>query len=100
MGSKLEPGAFDAWEKAGEDEPLFVLLARDPLAPAVVEAWATLREAEIQAQVAGGLMARTDENREYAKVDEARACSRLMRRWLERRDRTAPLASDRATLHP
>lgn len=39
MGSKLEPGAFDAWEKAGEDEPLFVLLARDPLAPAVVEAW-------------------------------------------------------------
>jgi hypothetical protein len=93
MGTKRQPGAFDAWEKAEEDEPMFVLLARDPLAPAVIEAWATLREAEIEAQMAANLMSKADENREWSKVDEARACARLMRRWFNHRDRLRQIDS-------
>lgn len=66
MGTKNNPGKYDCYEKADPDEPLFVLLARDPLAPVLVELWATLR-----AQLAGN----------PSKVDEARACADAMRRW-------------------
>lgn len=45
MGTKNNPGAFDCYAAALPDEPLFVLLGRDPLAPALVELWATTREA-------------------------------------------------------
>lgn len=45
MGTKNNPGAFDCYAAAQPDEPLFVLLGRDPLAPALVELWATTREA-------------------------------------------------------
>lgn len=41
MGTKLNPGRFDCYANALPDEPMFVLLARDPLAPQVVDAWAS-----------------------------------------------------------
>lgn len=44
MGTKLEPGKFDCYENALADEPMFVLLARDPSAPALVQAWADRRQ--------------------------------------------------------
>jgi hypothetical protein len=44
MGTKLEPGAFDCYHEAALDEPMFVLLARDPMAPAIVRRWAAHRE--------------------------------------------------------
>jgi hypothetical protein len=31
MGTKSNPGPFDCYAKAEPDEPMFVLLARDPL---------------------------------------------------------------------
>lgn len=39
MSTKLNPGAFDCHGAALPDEPMFVLLARDPLAPALVRQW-------------------------------------------------------------
>ena len=66
MGTKNNPGRFDCYEAADPDEPMFVLLARDPLAPALVELWATLRE-----HYAGN----------PSKVAEARECAKAMREW-------------------
>lgn len=43
MGTKDNPGQFDCYQAAAPDEPMFVLLARDKLAPGLVEIWALLR---------------------------------------------------------
>lgn len=42
-GSKLNPGVEDCYTEALPDEPLFVLLARDPQAPKLVREWAAGR---------------------------------------------------------
>lgn len=44
MGTKNNPGSFDCYHAAEDDEPMFILLARDPFAPALVRLWAGLRE--------------------------------------------------------
>ena len=66
MGTKNNPGDYDCYEKAESDEPMFVLLARDPLAPILVDLWASLR-----AHSAGN----------PSKVQEARQCAESMREW-------------------
>lgn len=43
MGSKLKPGKFDCYENAEPDEPMFVLLARDRLAPSLTAIWSAIR---------------------------------------------------------
>jgi hypothetical protein len=43
MGTKNNPGAFDCYANAEPDEPMFILLGRDPVAGLVVELWAWLR---------------------------------------------------------
>ena len=53
-------------EKTGDDEPIFVLVARDRLAPDLVEEWAR------EAQVVGVPM---------AKVGEAMRLAAEMRHW-------------------
>jgi len=40
MGTKTNPGPYDCLAAAGDDEPVFILLARDANAPAAVIAWA------------------------------------------------------------
>ena len=70
MGTKNNPGHFDCYAKAEPDEPMFVLLARDPLAPDTVEAWARRRERD------GG---------DPVKIMEARECARAMRDWHQKR---------------
>jgi hypothetical protein len=70
MATKQDPGSFDCYAKAAPDEPLFVLLARDSLAPELVEVWAERREA------AG--------NANPVKLAEARACAASMREWKAR----------------
>lgn len=72
MGTKNNPGAFDCYENAEPDEPMFVLLGRDRHAPILVDLWAHLRA------VAGG----EDED----KMAEARACARAMREFHAKRD--------------
>jgi len=76
MGTKLKPGKFDCYENAAPDEPMFVLLARDPMAPILVDLWADLREHN-----AGN----------PSKVSEARACSADMTAWrLRQKANAAP----------
>lgn len=69
MGTKLNPGAYDCFEKAAPDEPMFVLLARDASAPALVEMWARDRERH---------------GEEAGVVAEARECAEQMRAWRDR----------------
>jgi hypothetical protein len=73
MGSKNEPGQFDCYANALPDEPMFVLLARDPSAPDLIDQWATIR----QGQIYKGLRPQSDQ----ALVDEAIQCAANMRYW-------------------
>lgn len=73
MGTKLNPGEFDCYANALPDEPMFVLLARDALAPDVVRQWAALIEHAINR----GMKPETD----IAKVKEARTCADAMGLW-------------------
>jgi hypothetical protein len=43
MGTKNNPGDFDCYANAEPDEPMFVLLGRDPTAAALVRLWAATR---------------------------------------------------------
>jgi hypothetical protein len=66
VGTKNNPGNFDCYTNAEPDEPMFILLARDIGAPALVDAWAAERE-------------RAGED--PTKVKEAQDCADAMRRW-------------------
>lgn len=48
MGTKLEPGQFDCYHAALPDEPMFVLLARDPAFFDLVSNWAAGRAVAIR----------------------------------------------------
>jgi hypothetical protein len=73
MGTKNRPGKYDCYAKAEPDEPIFVLLARDPLASEVVSFWAWKA---VQAGVP------------EEKIDEALQCSREIIEW--RKKHTSP----------
>ena len=42
MGTKNNPGNYDCYEKAADDEPIFILRANDPLAPKLVRKWVAM----------------------------------------------------------
>lgn len=44
MGTKNNPGSYDCYANAHPDEPMFVLLGRDPVGGALVRLWAEARE--------------------------------------------------------
>lgn len=73
MGTKNTPGTFDCYSNALPDEPMFILLGRDADAPALVDAWADDRAAQIQ----NGNKPQED----MAMVIEARQCAFAMRAW-------------------
>lgn len=73
MGTKSKPAAFDCYANAMPDEPMFVLLARDPSAPDLVELWASPRANEIE----NGQRPKTD----WGMVAEAQACAQTMVWW-------------------
>lgn len=52
-GTKAAPSAFDGFAKAKPDEPIFTLLARDPLAAPLTMAWAWLNRVRAGAGTAG-----------------------------------------------
>lgn len=64
MGTKRNPGPNDCYEKAGLDEPIFVLRAKDFHAPHLIEIWASLQL-----------------KKDSAKVREALRCAEDMRNW-------------------
>jgi len=76
VGTKNQPGDFACYTKALDDEPMFVLLARDPQAPGMIEDWAETRRDAINA------------NRrpisDIPQVEHALALAAQMRMW--RRD--------------
>jgi len=73
MGTKNNPAQFDCYANALPDEPMFILLARDPQAPSLLETWASDRAGQIKA----GLRPASD----MAMVEEARQCANAMRDW-------------------
>lgn len=42
MGTKMNPGAYDCYSALGDDEPFFVLRAKDKTAPILVRFWVQL----------------------------------------------------------
>lgn len=80
MGTKNAPGEFDCYANAEPDEPMFILLARDASAPAIVERWAERRRRAI---IAG-----SKPQSDMAMVDEARDCADQMRAWREVKHRS------------
>ena len=68
MGTKKNPGYYDCYDKAEDDEPMFTLLARDPMAPALVRLWADSR----------GVL---DPNCPPDKLREARVLAVKMEEW-------------------
>lgn len=72
MGTKNKPGEFDCYANAEPDEPMFVLLGRDPTASFVVEFWIALRRE----------LDDTD-----PKLAEAGTCARAMAEWAKSKGR-------------
>jgi len=77
MGTKNNPGEYDCYENAEPDEPMFVLLARDPLAAQTVKYWADLRAIHMTH------VHSIDPHEELKKIDEARDCAADMEAWKE-----------------
>ena len=77
MGTKNNPGEFDCYENADPDEPMFILLARDPDAAMLVRLWANIRERVTLSKPILTL----ERERGLAKVTEARACADAMEAW-------------------
>lgn len=48
MATKNKPGAYDCYANAEPNEPMFVLLGRDPLGSQLVAAWVALRANDLQ----------------------------------------------------
>jgi hypothetical protein len=67
MATKNNPGAYDCYQNAEPDEPMFVLLGRDKHAPTLVWLWSVLRELD---------------GEKPEKVAEARTCAVSMIEWL------------------
>lgn len=73
MGTKANPGKYDCYAAAGDDEPIFVLRAKDLHAAQIVRTWAQMR----LAAVAHGQ--KPDED--MAAIREAHAVADDMDRW-------------------
>jgi hypothetical protein len=78
MGTKNNPGEFDCYSNAMPEEPMFILLARDPNAPHLVEQWADDRQRDID----NGSRPASDQ----PMVDEANHCAQTMRAWRKAND--------------
>ena len=73
MGTKNNPGKFDCYVNALPDEPMFVLLARDPEFADLVGEWADRRRRAVRC----GLRPLSD----MALVDEAIECASNGANW-------------------
>lgn len=91
MGTKNNPGEFDCYAKAGPDEPIFTLRAKDPFAADMVELWRLLAIGDIcgavssfndLVQIAVGFPHK-DMDYDSDKSQEAYACHLAMRDWRE-----------------
>jgi len=79
LSTKLqEMSPTGMFAKAKDDEPLFLLMGRDPSAPDIIEHWASVREAEVRAgrRPAGDMR----------QAAQARECAQQMRSWRDAND--------------
>ena len=74
MGTKNNPGAYDCYQNAAPDEPVFTLRAKDPAAAAAIRFWMKVRY-EMKKR-AGEF-----DEREQAKQEEAERCAVAMEEW-------------------
>ena len=72
MGTKRNPGEFDCYAAALPDEPIFIMLARDELAPEKVRSWAH------DYAMKCGIDPTPKQNR---KINEAYSCADAMEKW-------------------
>lgn len=72
MGTKNNPGAYDCYENAHPDEPMFVLLGRDPIGGALVRLWCDARDTLKPGD---------------PKIAEAAACAEAMEAWCRKAER-------------
>jgi len=93
MGTKHFPGEFDCYAKLDADEPFFVLRAKDPVAPHLVQLWRCIRAGD--KLTANEMLADAHATWEYqcdeglrtrlpytsAKSSEARQCAVDMLKW-------------------
>lgn len=69
MGTKNNPGKWDCYAAADPDEPMFILLGRDPLAALLVGWWV-------------GLKSNHDPNASEEKLKEAMETAQAMDAWI------------------
>jgi hypothetical protein len=74
MATKNNPGKFDCFAAADPDEPMFILLGRDPIAPFLVGWWV-------------GLKSMHDPSADPAKLQEAMQVAKSMEEWLTKLNR-------------
>jgi len=72
MGTKNNPSKFDCYKEADPDEPIFILLARDTIAPRIIKKWTDKR-------IAIGKNKRDD-----PQIVEALKCAEAMEKWHSR----------------
>ena len=84
MSTKNNPGLFDAYAAAHPDEPIFVLLGRDPQAADLVRLWAIGRDFL--------------EGADDPQIEAAYECAAAMRAWCTRHAKESPV--DALTLLP
>ncbi len=80
MGTKNKPGAFDCYANAKPDEPMFVLLGRDPTGAPLVLYWWALRllDAAIEESKAGIRNRCVEQHPDYEMWVEAITCAQAM----------------------
>ncbi len=86
MATKNNPGKFDCYTDAEPDEPMFVLLGRDPCAGALVFLWSVLR------------VAINKNTLEDAQIAEALECANAMSTWAADQDKSEQLQAVRDIL--
>jgi hypothetical protein len=73
MGTKQNPGKFDCHANALPDEPMFILLARDPSAPGLVKEWGAIR--------ADAVYDSSRPKTDLTMVVDADDCAEAMKQW-------------------
>ena len=76
MATKNNPGPYDCYANAEDDEPMFILLARDPLAPILTRLWADLRRANHRIGDSA-----------HEKANEASLVAEAMTEWRKKKQR-------------
>lgn len=77
MGTKRNPAKYDCYKAAHPDEPMFVLLGRDPLAAQLVRIWARIRLNELAGAEEEFRALIEDAGTRYHTPDEEKALSAL-----------------------